>query len=226
MQFREALEGEFLQHCRSIRAFMEQSAGELFSVHVASILLNASACVLDCDPRSRAFLATGGLLDIVNSRLCCSQRSLDVRLDALIRETAQSGHTMTLLMAPAERPLQRYSVVFASLHRRSPGAVKPAAGGSVLCLVAPLDRRRFATARQLMDLFGLSAAEARLARALCHGDSLEDYAADQGLRLPTLKTQLRSIFAKTGTERQSALIRLLSGVPAIRDGPALRAGPP
>ena len=88
---------------------------------------------------------------------------------------------------------------------------------NVLCLVAPLDRRRFATVRQLMALFNLSAAEARLARALCHGDSLDEYATDQGLKLPTVKTQLRSVFAKTGTERQASLIRLLSGIPVVRD---------
>ena len=68
-----------------------------------------------------------------------------------------------------------------------------------------------------MDFFGLSGAEARLARAICHGDSVEEYARDQGLRLPTVRTQLSSIFNKTGTLRQAALVRLIAGIPVVRD---------
>ena len=67
--------------------------------------------------------------------------------------------------------------------------------------MAPLDRRRIATARQLVELFGLSSAEARLAGALTLGESLEVYARENEVRLSTLKTQLRSTFAKTGTDR-------------------------
>jgi len=89
---------------------------------------------------------------------------------------------------------------------------------NVLCVLSRLDQRRFATVRQLMELFGLSAAEARLTRALCQGNSLEEYASDQGLKQPTVRTQLRSVLAKTGSGRQATLIRLVAGIPAIRDG--------
>jgi len=68
-----------------------------------------------------------------------------------------------------------------------------------------------------MDFFGLSAAEARLARAICHGDSVEEYARDQGLCLSTVRTQLSSVFNKTGTERQAMLVRLIAGIPVVRD---------
>jgi len=97
------------------------------------------------------------------------------------------------------------------------GAGESAKIAEILCLVAPLDGRRIATVRQLMDFFGLSAAEARLARAICHGDSVEEYARDQGLRLPTVRTQLSSIFSKTGTKRQATLVRLIAGIPVVRD---------
>ncbi len=87
----------------------------------------------------------------------------------------------------------------------------------MLCLVAPLDHRRTATVHQLMKLFGLSAAEARLARALASGETLEAYARENALKMPTVKTQLQATFAKTGTDRQAALVRLIMGIPAVRD---------
>lgn len=60
--------------------------------------------------------------------------------------------------------------------------------GELLCLIAPIERRRVATERQLMALFGLTSGESRLARALAVGESLEVYAENAGLKLPTVKT--------------------------------------
>jgi DNA-binding CsgD family transcriptional regulator len=215
------LETEFLKRCRGIRQFIEQTASEFFSSHVASILLSPSARILDCDQRGRSFLRTGGLLRVLHDKLCCNDPHQDAKIHDVITETAKSGRATTLLLTPPARLLRRYSLVLVRLSKGIPnlGSTTENYLGNVLCLVAPLDRRRIATASQLMNLFSLSAAEARLARALCHGDSLEEYATDQGLKLPTVKTQLRSIFAKTGTERQSSLIRVLSGIPVVRDPP-------
>ncbi len=67
-----------------------------------------------------------------------------------------------------------------------------------------------------MSMFALSPAEARLARALCHGETLEEYASAQGVKLTTVKTQLRAVFAKTQTDRQVTLVGLITGIPPLR----------
>ena len=218
-QFGSNLETEFLKHCRGIRQFIEETASELFSLHVASILLTPSARILDCDQRGQSFLRRGSLFSVLHNKLCCNDQNQNAKVRNAISETSKTGRATTLLLTPLDSPRQRYSLALVRLSNRSTCSGSPTeiSQGNVLCLVTPLDRRRIATANQLMDLFGLSAAEARLARALCHGDSLEEYATDQELKLPTVKTQLRSIFAKTGTERQSSLVRVLLGVPVVRD---------
>ncbi len=58
-------------------------------------------------------------------------------------------------------------------------------------------------------LFGLTPAEARLATALTEGASLADYANEQGISVGTTRIQLKSVFSKTKTSRQSDLIKLL-----------------
>ena len=64
-----------------------------------------------------------------------------------------------------------------------------------------------------IDLFvtshGLSRSEAELAHRLALGDSLDEAAAFRGISRNTAKGQLRSIFAKTNTSRQSELVSLL-----------------
>lgn len=189
------------------------------SSHIAAIILTESAQVLDCDVRGQSFLKANDVLKIVNGQLQCTEGLAQPRFSTALKETATSGRATNLLVNPVGQPDQRFSVAFIRMKSNwlKDHSTTSSADLTVLCLVAPLDRRRFATARQLMELFGLSAAEARLARALCQGNSLEEYANDQGLKLPTVRTQLRSVFAKTGTERQAALVRLIAGIPVIRE---------
>ena len=63
-------------------------------------------------------------------------------------------------------------------------------------------------------LFALSDAEAELSVALCCGKTLDDVATERGTSINTIKSQLKSIFLKTGTKRQSELVSLLLASPA------------
>lgn len=69
-------------------------------------------------------------------------------------------------------------------------------------------------AQMLGRLFGLTPAEARLAALLMQGKSLDEAAESFNLSRNTLRSQLRSIFDKTGTKRQGELVRLLLSSPA------------
>ncbi|MGH7044169.1 MAG: hypothetical protein ACREFY_18855, partial [Acetobacteraceae bacterium] len=62
--------------------------------------------------------------------------------------------------------------------------------------------------------FGFTGAEAELAAALAGGQRLAAIAAARGVRMPTVRAQLRAVFDKTGTRRQAELVRLLAGLPA------------
>ena len=65
----------------------------------------------------------------------------------------------------------------------------------------------------LIDLFGLTPAEAALTVELSSGDSLQQAAKTLGRTPGTARIQLQSIFEKTDTNRQSNLIRLLMSIP-------------
>lgn len=59
------------------------------------------------------------------------------------------------------------------------------------------------------DGHDLTAAEARLARALVAGSTLTEAAAAQRIRLDTARSYLKQVFAKTGTHRQAELVRVM-----------------
>jgi DNA-binding CsgD family transcriptional regulator len=210
---------DLLLHYRSLREFSDPAASWAHTSHVFGIFLTQNGRIFDCAPLVRNFLKASKVLRIVGGQLCCASDSFQLRFNAAFCETVDTGRTTNILLHAQEKPEKRFSLTFTRMLQQPSPANGDAHADSpgVLCLVAPLDRRRVATARQLMDLFGLSGAEVRLARALCIGESVEEYALDQGLRLPTVRTQLRSVFSKTGTERQTALVRLIAGIPVVRD---------
>jgi DNA-binding CsgD family transcriptional regulator len=74
------------------------------------------------------------------------------------------------------------------------------------------------TEAELAELFGLSPAESRLAIALAQGKKLPEVAAEAGVKITTLRTQMQSIYRKLGVERQSDLLLTLShGFPGRTD---------
>jgi DNA-binding CsgD family transcriptional regulator len=135
-------------------------------------------------------------------------------LSSAIERVARLGNAETLICECEPAGKTRYTILLQP--NSGAGKIQAEPSQNVACMVFPLGRRRIASARQLMLLFGLSAAEARLARALCHGETLEEYAGSQGVKLPTIKTQLRAVFAKTKTDRQVTLVSLISGIPPLR----------
>jgi DNA-binding CsgD family transcriptional regulator len=92
----------------------------------------------------------------------------------------------------------------------SPLAPRWTSEPTALVLVSDPDEAPMVPRDVLVQLFGLTPAEARLALALGAGESLEDAAETFGVGLTTVRTQLRQVFAKTDTNRQADLVRLLA----------------
>lgn len=63
----------------------------------------------------------------------------------------------------------------------------------------------------LHGLFDLTPAEARVARALASGLSIDEIALSNAISRETVRTQLKGVMAKTATARQADLVRLLAG---------------
>jgi len=192
---------------------------------VAAIIVTPNGQVIDYDQHGESILKSGHVLRTQERLLRCADASRQAAFNAALKKTAMSGRTTNLLLLALDEPDKRFSLTLTRMQRTLPDTAKAQAVPTVdvLCLVAPLDGRRIATAQQLIDFFDLSRAEARLARSIGHGDSVEDYARDQSLRLSTVRTQLSAVFNKTGTDRQAALVRLIAGIPVVRDEAAVES---
>jgi DNA-binding CsgD family transcriptional regulator len=73
------------------------------------------------------------------------------------------------------------------------------------------DRRQQQIIRQvLISSFQLTPAEARIAFGIACGEKLTTIAKVHGVAVTTAKTQLQSVFKKTGTHRQAELAAMLA----------------
>jgi DNA-binding CsgD family transcriptional regulator len=96
----------------------------------------------------------------------------------------------------------------------------PGGGEMQLVFVVDPDARQSSPLAWLREAYALTAAEARLCMALAGGASLEDVANSTSVAIGTLRTHLKHALAKTGTRRQSELVRVvLLGAPVFDPDP-------
>lgn len=106
-------------------------------------------------------------------------------------------------MEESESPLALYRIPLAEGegHNRS-----------VLMILADFRSVPQPNPATLRRIFGLTAAEAKLAVQIGRGDTLADIAREHGVCVATVRSQLASIFAKTQTRRQAELAMLLARI--------------
>jgi DNA-binding CsgD family transcriptional regulator len=89
------------------------------------------------------------------------------------------------------------------------------ARAAVMLLLIERQSRADSAVGFVIQAFGLSPAESRVLPLLVQGKTPTEIAQSLDLKLPTVRSQLSAIFAKTGTTRQQELIRLLGAVPPL-----------
>jgi DNA-binding CsgD family transcriptional regulator len=104
-----------------------------------------------------------------------------------------NGRLLTLLVS---------SIRSRDLGRLSDAGFKNAA--ALLFIVDPANRRSIPL-QQLMDAYGLTQAEARVALAASSGNTVLESAHVLKLSPNTVKTHLRRVFAKTATDVKPSL---------------------
>lgn len=196
------------ERLRILRAERSDLAAALDALPGAVALVTSQGRVVLANRAARALHARGlGL--VVDARLGAARSADDARLRGLFARVGQSGRAEAMALP---RPDGRsFQILAAPLPRQRAHAGMAA----LVVLVADPDDRPTPPAARLGALFGLTSAEAAVALALAAGERTEEIASRRGVTMPTLRTQIRAILAKTGAVRQSDLTRLLAMLPRL-----------
>jgi DNA-binding CsgD family transcriptional regulator len=83
------------------------------------------------------------------------------------------------------------------------------AGAVSILFLTPLTPQSSPAPEMLQALFDLTPAEARITSLLIDGNSVDDISRANSVSLNTVRTQLKSVFQKTGVDRQVDLVSML-----------------
>ena len=187
------------------------------------LLVDEGAGVVHATRAAEAALGQADGVRATRSVLACDRADDTARLRRLVGEASArpvpgSGGAMAVRRRSGRRPL---SVLVAPLRGARLAPTGPPA--TAIVLVADPEAVAPAPGAPLREVYGLTAAEARVAAALLDHDRLADVAAKLGVSLATVRTLLQRAFEKTGTHRQADLMRLmLAHRLPVPDGAALR----
>lgn len=191
------------------------------------LIVDASRRLLYGNHAGRALLEAGQALVLRDERLDCVSGGDRARLDrALLScfgvgggsgnggkgETGASGVTSFCLS-----PCGSHAPLTVSVARLDAGGAGDGMAAASLILnrgasLSPVHRT------VLRDLFELTDSEAAVTEALWEGLTIPEIASARMTSPTTVRTQIRSIFAKTLVSRQQDLIRLLASLPQLAIG--------
>lgn len=147
---------------------------------------------------------------IKNRRLFVRDKRARSSLDVLIDQLRTTPDTAELPVAPivVRRDARRPVVI--RIMPVDGAARSPFLNARAVLILNDLDSNPDPVFETFSQAFGLTPAEARLAALIATGVSPRQAAEQLGIARETARTQLKSVFAKTGTHRQSELVFLFS----------------
>ena len=83
---------------------------------------------------------------------------------------------------------------------------------AAMLIVMPVTRPNAPSLDLIRSLFDMTRAEARVAHGLAAGQTVSELAVEGGTSRNTIRTHLNAVLAKTGSDRQSDVVALLSGL--------------
>lgn len=135
------------------------------------------------------------------------QQSLHLALTGLT-DDAQEGFSEAILLPAVQGP-PSCVVHVAPLGDARSFSGAGAAPSQAIVFIYDLHQASSVPIEQMMTLFGMTRAEALVARQITQGGTVEQMAERLGITGNTFKTQLQAVYAKSGTRRQTDLLKLM-----------------
>jgi DNA-binding CsgD family transcriptional regulator len=140
----------------------------------------------------------------------CCPRFLEV-LHRIVQEKRKDAARTKPEVLAVRRPSGRHpmTLVVRPVNIQSPSEQLASTGPAAVVLIMDPEQSLPAAGPELRELYGLTAAEARLTTLLINGKTPEDCCEEMGVSRLTVYSHLKRLFKKVGVQRQSELVSLL-----------------
>lgn len=198
-------------------AFERARAGVMALEHVGlpAAVLSRGTTILAANPRLEAMIPS--IIVDRPGRVALVDRQADGLLTEALARLIHHGDTTSIASLPIAARHEHPPLIVHLLPIRR-GAHDVFVNASGILIVTPVVPAEVPTAEVLQGLFDLTPAEARVARSVAELQTVEAIATTLGVSRETVRTQLKSVLAKTGSPRQGDLAALLAGSSIRGDG--------
>jgi DNA-binding NarL/FixJ family response regulator len=174
------------------------------------ILLDRQARVLDANAMARRVLHDRNGMQLRGGRLRFTDKGMNERVARLVtaQRSGPRGSAQAIAAWVRHDEAPPYRVVVTTV----PDDPDERGAALVILIFGPLGRRYIAP-EVLTQVYGLTRAQAEVARGLFAGLSVEQVAAVLELSLNTVRTHLKHIFTKCDVQSQGELLQLLASGP-------------
>lgn len=184
------------------------------------LLLDAHARVVFLNRRAQVMLAAGDGLTMTPHGLSAIDAETQPVLERLIADAVATGagratHAGGALTVPAPKGGEPCEVLVTPLRTERVPIQVSRERICAAVFVQLRDTTPSLAPDVLRDLFGLTAAEARVAVALVQGRRPEEIAAAADTSRYTVRSQLSAIYDKVGVRRQAELVQRVLSSPAV-----------
>jgi DNA-binding CsgD family transcriptional regulator len=193
---------------RALGVSVAMGALEAFEISgTAVVLIDRFGKVFKANPSAERLLV--GDVQVKKGRLVAKDASAVAALEAAVgdllkRKNGGLSAPVALPRTGRRHPLLAYPVKFSSATANAFSDCQ-----AMIVLIDP-DAAPRPPEATLRSVFRLSESEARLGAQLASGEALEQVADRLGIAKETSRTQLKSIFAKTGVHRQAELVAMMA----------------
>jgi DNA-binding CsgD family transcriptional regulator len=193
------------------RIALSATTNALNMVRRPAIAIDRFGIVLDANGATDAIFNDD--LYIRNGRLYLRDRLSASMLDRFLQCLASTSDYDAVQFGPIVVRRETGRPVLIQVLPVPPAAKTPFVRARALLTFTPLGSKPEPDPTVLAAVFGLTPAEARLASIIATGANPQQAARQLHLSRETVRNQLKAIFARTSTHRQSELVALLSQLP-------------
>ncbi len=211
-----------LRHALTVQSRLGNAATErdravavLHAYRHGLVIVSGQGVIGYANPAARSILESGdGLAIGRRGHLEASGTAVGLRplIDAAIGESGARVGGRTLV--PRRSGTGAYALLVSPLGPDIDGRTELRAevAPSALVVIVDPDEPIPGGVDELRQLYGLTAAEARVAAAALRGAGLRSIADELAISVNTVRTHLQRAFEKTGTHRQAELVRVLATI--------------
>jgi len=199
------------------RALQRAEFHVLDRLSVGILLLDRAAKVVVANAAAHAMTASDGPLRLRNCVLTAFSQTHSQRLGALIG-AAMRGMPVGMMSIPHPIDGRLFTILISSIRSRDIDRFGDLGMRNVTAMLVIHDPAcpMEIPVEWIMDAYGLTLAEARVALCAASGATIPEAAQRLNVSPNTIKTHLRRVFAKTGTSRQSELARLMASIALLK----------